>query len=185
MAKLLQGCFEPTRLSSPGKHHGGWRRYGHQNGRHHFWRSQRSHLQKQTAARLHGLMEYVRTQWKPRNKNTLYPKTHTTRNIVKKHRPRIVEYWNHHQAAYEGKSMGLQQLEYHTASPHQRRLQSQINSVFWRQSAPGTSWFKGRKLMQRQHFTWGQFWPLGIVVACVCMPVCVSVCVSITCMSAW
>ena len=28
-------------------------------------------------------------------------------------------------------------------------------------------------------FTWGQFWPLGIVVACVC----VSVCVSITCLS--
>ena len=36
-------------------------------------------------------------------------------------------------------------------------------------------------------FTRGQFWPSGIVVACVCVCVCVSVClsvcVSITCLS--
>ena len=35
-------------------------------------------------------------------------------------------------------------------------------------------------------FTRGQFWPSGIVIACVCVcvRVCVSVCVSITCLSA-
>ena len=30
-------------------------------------------------------------------------------------------------------------------------------------------------------FTRGQFWPPGVVVACVCVCVCLSVCVSITC----
>ena len=33
-------------------------------------------------------------------------------------------------------------------------------------------------------FTRGQFWPSGIVVACVCVCVCLSICVSITCLSA-
>ena len=33
-------------------------------------------------------------------------------------------------------------------------------------------------------FTRGQFWPSGIVVACVCLSVCASVCAVTTCLSA-
>ena len=37
----------------------------------------------------------------------------------------------------------------------------------------------------QSHFIQGQFWPLGIVVACICLSVCLSVCPLIKSLSVW